>query len=320
MLRFGRRILHALLVLVAVSLLSFLFLAIAPGNYFDEMRLNPQISAKTVESLKAKYGMDRSWPIRYEKWISSIAQGEFGYSFSYNCPVGALLWTRTRNTLLLAGLATLLAWLVALPWGMLEALYKGGWIDKTGTVLTALLLAIPDILLGLFLLLLCARTGILPAGGMSSSGVDSGTSLQQTKDLALHLILPVVGLALGLIPILVRHVRSAIVQVLDAPYIRAAYGFGIDRFRILYRHVFPVALNPLISLLGLSLGTLLSMSLLMEVIMSWPGLGPLLLDALFARDLYVVMAGVMLSSAFLLAGNLIADFLLYWSDPRIRAI
>src|SRR5882672_4133583 len=156
--RFGRRILHAFFVLLVVSFLSFLLLAIAPGNYFDEMRLNPQISPGTVDSLKAKYGMDRPWPIRYARWIGSVAQGEFGYSFSYNCPVGALLWVRARNTLLLAGLATLLAWMVALPWGMLEALHKGGWIDRLGTAVTALLLAIPDVLLGLLLLLLAAKS------------------------------------------------------------------------------------------------------------------------------------------------------------------
>jgi len=320
MLRFGRRILHALLVFAAVSLLSFLLLAIAPGNYFDEMRLNPQISGKTVETLKVKYGMNRRWPVRYGKWLGSVARGEFGYSFAYNCPVGSLLWTRARNTLLLAGLATLLAWLVALPWGVIEALYKGAWIDRAGTLLTALLLATPDVLLGLFLLLAAARTGLLPAGGMTSTNAATVTIFGQTRDLAIHLILPVTGLALGLVPILVRHVRSAMVQVLDASYIQAARSLGVGKFRILYRHVFPVALNPLLSLLGLSLGTLLSMSLLMEVIMSWPGLGPLLLEALFARDLYVVLAGVMLSSAFLLAGNLIADALLYWSDPRIRAV
>jgi peptide/nickel transport system permease protein len=320
MLTFARRILHALGLLLAVSLLSFFLLSIAPGNFYDELRLNPQISPKTVEILKAKYGMDRPWPIRYVRWLGSAARGEFGYSFSYNCPVGALLWVRARNTLLLTSLATLLAWMVALPWGTLEALYKGGWIDKLGATVTALLLAIPDVLLGLLLLLLAARTGLLPVGGMTSTNGASLSLLGQGRDLGIHLILPMVGLALGLAPILVRHVRSAMIQVLETPYIQAARNYGIKPFRILYRHALPAALNSLISLLGFSLGALLSMSLLMEVIMSWPGLGPLLLEALLARDLYVVIGGVLLSSVFLLAGNLIADFLLYVSDPRIRAV
>jgi peptide/nickel transport system permease protein len=316
----GRRFLNAIALLLAISFFSFLLLAMAPGNYFDELRLNPQISSHTIETLKVKYGMDRPWPIRYFRWMSSAARGDFGYSISYDRPVGSLLWLRARNTLLLTSLATLLAWMVALPWGTLEALQKGGLIDRIGASVTALLLAIPDVLLGLLLLLLAAKSGFLPTGGMASSGAGSLGILSQTKDLGIHLVLPVLGLALGLVPVLVRHVRSAMIQVLDAPYIKAAKGYGIGTFRILYRHALPAAMNSLISLLGFSLGALLSMSLLMEVIMSWPGLGPLLLEALLARDLYVVMAGVLLSSAFLLAGNLIADVLLYWSDPRIRAV
>jgi peptide/nickel transport system permease protein len=317
---FARRILHALGLLLAVSLLSFFLLSIAPGNFYDELRLNPQISPKTVEILKAKYGTDGPWPIRYVRWLGSAARGEFGYSLSYNCPVGAILWVRARNTLLLTSLATLLAWMVALPWGTLEALNKGLWLDKLGAGATALLLAIPDVLLGLLLLLLAARTGVLPVGGMSSINGASLNLLGQGKDLGVHLILPITGLALGLVPILVRHVRSAMIQVLETPYIHAARGYGIKPFRILYRHALPAAMNSLISLLGFSIGALLSMSLLMEVIMSWPGLGPLLLEALLARDLYVVMGGVLLSSVFLLSGSLIADVLLYVSDPRIRSV
>lgn len=320
MLTFARRILHALGLLLAVSLLTFLLLSLAPGNFYDELRLNPQISQKTVDILKASYGMDRPWPIRYFRWLSSVARGEFGYSLSYNCPVGALLWVRARNTLLLTSLATLLAWIVALPWGTLEALHRGGWIDRIGAAAIALLLGIPDVLLGLLLMLLAARTGFLPTGGMSSTNGASLSTLGQGKDLAVHLLLPVTGLALGLIPILARHVRSAMIQVLDKPYIQAARGYRIQPFRLLYRHALPAAMNSLLSLLGFSLGALLSMSLLMEVIMSWPGLGPLLLEALLARDVYVVMAGVLLSSVFLVAGNLIADFLLYLHDPRIRTV
>jgi peptide/nickel transport system permease protein len=319
MLTLARRFLHALGLLLAVSLLTFLLLSLAPGNFYDELRLNPQISPATVETLKAKYGMDRPWPIRYLRWLGSAGRGEFGYSLSYNCPVGAVLWVRARNTLILTTLATLLAWTVALPWGALEALFRGGWIDRAGALATAFLLAIPDVLLGLLLLLFATRTGVLPVGGMSSSISSSASLASLGKDLGIHLILPVIGLVLGLLPILVRHVRSAMIQVLGTSYIRAAKGYGIKPFRLLYRHALPAALNSLISLLGFSLGALLSMSLLMEVIMSWPGLGPLLLEALLARDLYVVMAGVLLSSVFLLAGNLIADLLLYWSDPRIRA-
>jgi peptide/nickel transport system permease protein len=227
---------------------------------------------------------------------------------------------RARNTLFLTGLATLLAWMVALPWGVLEALHRGGWVDRIGGGVTAVLLAIPDVLLGLLLLLLAARTGWFPTGGMVSADASNEALPERLRDIAVHLFFPVVALALGTVPVLVRHVRSAMILVLDSPFIEAAHGLGIPRWRLVYRHALPAGMNSLISLFGFSIGALLSMSLLMEVVLSWPGLGPLVLEAILARDIYVVIAAVMLSSVFLVIGNLLADVLLYWSDPRIRAV
>jgi len=320
MARVARRIVHGLLLLVGVSVFAFALLSAAPGNFFDELRLNPQVSPETVAALKIQYGMDRPLPVRYLRWIASVARGEFGYSLSYHCAVGSLLWLRARNTLLLTGFATLLAWMVALPWGVLEALHRGGWVDRMGGAVTAVLLAIPDVLLGLLLLLFAARTGWFPTGGMASVDPANAAFLGRLQDAAIHLFLPVVALALGTIPILVRHVRSAMVGVLDSPFVEAARGHGIPKWRLIYRHALPAAMNSLISQLGFSIGALLSMSLLMEVVLSWPGLGPFVLEAILARDVYVVIAAVMLSSVFLVIGNLVADLLLYWSDPRIRAV
>jgi peptide/nickel transport system permease protein len=130
--------------------------------------------------------------------------------------------------------------------------------------------------------------------------------------------LPVAALVLSALPMLLRHVRASVAEALEAPFLRAAAGHGIPPRTILYRYALRAAANPLISLFGFSVGTLLSGSLLVEVIMSWPGLGPLLLEAILARDLYVVIGGVLLSMVFLVGGNLLADFLLYWADPRIR--
>ena len=121
------------------------------------------------------------------------------------------------------------------------------------------------------------------------------------------------------LPVLIRHVRAAIAEVLSAPFLRAAGGHGIPRRTLLYRYALRAAANPLISLFGFSVGALLSGSLLVEVVMSWPGLGPLLLEAILARDLYVVIGGLLLSTVFLVSGNFLADLLLYWADPRIRA-
>jgi len=320
MARFAKRALNGLLLLAAVSLLSFVLLSLAPGDFFQELKLNPQISPQTLAALRAEYGLDRPFAVRYWYWTKAALRGDFGYSLSYKCPVGALLWPRARNTLLLTILATVVAWMIALPWGILEAVHRDAWLDHLGAALTSLLLATPELLLGLLLLLFAARTGWFPTGGMTSVNAAANGLPSRFGDTALHLVLPVVALALGAAPILVRHVRSAMVGALTSPFVEAAYGFGLPRQRILWRHALPAAANSLISLLGFSIGGLLSMSFLVEVILNWPGLGPLVLEALLARDTQVVMAAVMLSSVFLVAGNVIADALLYWNDPRIRTV
>ena len=140
----------------------------------------------------------------------------------------------------------------------------------------------------------------------------------RAKDVAFHLVLPAFGLAVVMLPVLVRHVRSAMIESLESPFIRAARGHGIPRARLLFRYALPAASNPLISLFGFSVATMLSTSMLAEVILSWPGLGPLLVESIFSRDVYLVVAVVMLSSVFLVMGNLLADLLLFASDPRIR--
>ncbi len=153
---------------------------------------------------------------------------------------------------------------------------------------------------------------------MASVDFETFSTIHKLHDLALHMVLPVTALVLSALPLLVRHVRAAVADVLNAPFLLAAAGHGIPRRTLLYRYALPAAANPLISLFGFSIGTLLSGSLLIEVVMSWPGLGPILLEAILARDLYVVVGGIVFSTLFLVGGNLFADLVLYWADPRIR--
>src|SRR6202034_30096 len=315
----GHRILQSLFLLFGVSLLSFAFVELAPGSFFDEIRLNPQISSETLANLQMQYGMGQPLPVRYFRWLNSAANGEFGFSFAYNSPVAPLLWSRARNTLLLTAWATLLAWLVALPLGILSAENRQGWIDRFGGLLTSVLLATPDLLLALGVLLLALRTHWLPVGGMLSVEAVGHTKWENLTSIGLHLLGPVVVLVLVSLPTLTRHIRAAMSEALDSPYIHAARAHGISRWRIVLGHALPVAANPLISLFGLSLGSLLSASLLTEVVMSWPGLGPLLLEAILGRDLYVVIGAVMCASLFFVCGTLIGDLLLFAADPRIRA-
>ena len=312
------RLLHGLFLLFGVSVLSFLFVALAPGSFLDEMRLSPQISPETVGALRAQYGLDRPLPVRYARWVRSVLRGELGFSFAYNTPAAPLLRVRARNTLVLTGSATLLAWATAIPIGVWAAARKGRVVDQLTTASATALLAVPDLLLALGLLLLAVRTGWFPTGGMVSLGFEALGFGAKVKDAARHLTLPVVTLVVGTLPVLVKHVRAAMIEVLDSAFLRAARGHGIPRQRLLFRYALPAAANPLISLFGFSVGALLSTSLLVEVVMSWPGLGPLLLEAILARDLYLVIGAVMFSTVFLLAGNLLADVLLYANDPRIR--
>ena len=312
------RLLQAVFLLIGVSILTFLFSALAPGSYFDEMRLNPQISPETVAALRAQYQLDRPLPVRYMRWANSLLHGELGFSFAYNSPVAPLLWVRARNTLLLTVIATLLAWALALPLGIWSATTLGRSPDRALSGVTAALLVIPDLVLALGLLIFAVRTGWFPTGGMVSVGFENLSPLQRLRDISLHMELPVIALVLSALPILVRHVRAAIADVLSTPFLRAAASHGLQRRTLLYRYALRAAANPLISLFGLSMGTLLSGSLVIEVVMSWPGLGPLLLEAILARDLYVVIGGVLCSTIFLVAGNLLADALLYLADPRIR--
>jgi len=314
-----RRVIHAILLLIGASVLSFLFSSLAPGSFFDEMKLNPQISAETVAALRSQYGLDQPSPVRYFRWVKSVLRGEWGYSFAYNRPVRSLLMVRARNTLLLTTLAMALAWLIAVPVGVWVATRRGRWEDHLASASTSLLLSVPELVLALGLLYLVIRTHALPVGGMVSTGFDRLGSWGQVSDLAAHLIVPVTTLVLASLPILIRHVRASMIEVLQAPFIQAARGHGIGRARLLFRYALPAAANPLISLFGLSVAGLLSGSLLVEVITGWPGLGPLLLEACFSRDLYVVIGVVMASTLFMIFGSLLADIMLVVADPRVRA-
>jgi peptide/nickel transport system permease protein len=315
---FARRLLHAILLLLGVSIFSFVLLQLAPGDFFSPMGLNPQISARTVNGLRSQYGLDQPMPVRYGHWLRRTLQGDLGPSFAYNSPVAPLLAVRARNTLLLTGTSMLLAWFIAIPLGIASAARRGKWDDRAGGVVTSTLLTVPDLVLFLAILLLAVRTGWFPTGGMVSTAFGDLTVFGKAKDIAAHLFLPASGLAIATLPALVRHIRSAMIEVLEAPFIRAARAHGIGELRVLLRYALPVAANPLISLFGFSVATMLSASLLMEVILSWPGIGPLLLDAILAKDVYVVIGAVMLSSLLLVAGNLFADLLLIAADPRIR--
>jgi peptide/nickel transport system permease protein len=274
------------------------------------------MSASTRDALRSRHELDRSLPARYGLWIRAVARGEWGFSFAYGVPVAPLLWERAQNSLLLTGSATLFAWLMAIPIGVFWALVARGWASALWGFLTAILLCVPEVLLALGFLFLAAETGAFPVGGMRSA--EAG-AVAPFADLARHLVLPVMALSLSRMGGLARHVRESLSEALRLPPIQLMQASGVSPRRILFGHLLPLAANPLVTLLGLSVAGLLSGSLIVEVVMGWPGLGSLLLEAILARDTYVVIGATMCSAFLLLLGGVIADVLLHLGDPRIAS-
>ena len=303
-----------LVLMLGVSVLSFILSSLVPGNYFDEMRLNPQVSSQTLAHMRLDYGIDETLPHRYLHWFRNAVRGDFGFSFAYNMPVSSLIWQRLSNTLLLAGTATALVWIVGVPVGIFSARFT--WANRITSLGSAALLSVPELAVILLFLAFFVRIGTMPLGGIAEGNGNAGWA--RIGATALHLLIPVLALAIVGLPIVLQHTSTAMKEVLEAPFIQAARGHGISPARLLLRHALPAAANPLISLFGLSLAALVGTSLLAEVVTGWPGLGPLFVESIFARDFYVVIAIVMLSSSFLIVGNLVGDLLLFAADPRIR--
>lgn len=318
MMRFAiRRALHSAALLLLISSFSFALLSIAPGTYVDAMRVDPSISPGTALAWRSRYGLDQPFAARYLGWLRSAFRGEFGISFAYGIPVGSLVWPRMKNTLFLTTAAATGSWLIAIPLGVAAATTRNRLLQHLIRGGTSFLFAIPDLLLALALLMLAVRARLVPAALMPG-GSTSNAASGRVYELAAHMVLPLVALILVSLPVLVRHVDASVRDALRAPFITAARAYGIPDHRIWTTYALRAAANPLISLFGYSIGGLLSSSLLIEVVMGWPGLGPLLLESIFSRDVHVVIGATLTSALFLITGNLVADLLLYAADPRIR--
>ena len=313
-----RRVLQTIPLLLGISLMTFLLLQLAPGDFLNQMAENPGISAETIDAMRVRFGLDKPWYVQYLIYLQNvILRLDFGQSFSRHQPVFDVLSEGFTNTIVLAVAAAIVTWGLAVPLGMLAAVRQHSWIDRLLSLVAFFWLSIPEILSGLLLLMLAARTGWFPVGGMRSLDYDELDGISQFFDIAHHLVLP--ALVVGLIPLAsrMRQMRGSLLDVLRLDYVTTARAKGLSERTVIIKHALRNALNPMITLFGYTLGALVSGSFIAEIIFSWPGLGRLTLDAILTQDQYLVMGAVLMASLVLILGNLIADVLLAIADPRI---
>lgn len=314
----AKRLLLLLPLLLVVACGAFVLVRLVPGDFLTELSENPQISAETLATLRQQHGLDQPLPTQFGKWLWRAAQGDLGYSLIYYAPVSTLLRERLLNTIWLAVASLILAWLTALPLGVVVARGRTPWLDHSLALLSASLLAVPSFLLALLFLLFAARTNWFPLGGVAAIEAEKFAWPQRWADFLWHLTLPALVLALRQFPHYFQQVRASVRAGLTHDYIVTARAKGLREGVILFKHALKPAANALISQAGNSIGALLSGAFVVEVVLSWPGLGGLTVNALLSRDVFVLLACLLWSALLLALGNLLADVILLLVDPRLR--
>jgi peptide/nickel transport system permease protein len=307
----ARRLAFAVFLVFAVSSASLVLARLAPGDFVSGS-LGLGAHAETAAETRARLGLNKSIAAQYRDWLSSAVRFDFGRSLLYDRPVSDLIPERAANTAVLAVSALAAATLIGLPLGVVSG-SRGGFLPGAIRAVSLVLLSMPPLLTSLFLVFLAGRTGWVPMAGMrSAAAASSGLTL----DLLSHLVVPAAALALPLAAMFERLQAQAMSEVVGEPFVLAALARGVPRSRIVWRDALKPALRPIAAMYGLVVGALLSGSFVVEVITSWPGLGRLMLDALRARDVYLVAACAGAGSIFLAVGTLVSDAVLAVVDPR----
>ncbi len=314
-----KRLLQALLTLLLASALSFVIIQLAPGDYVDTLRQNPKISPERIEELKRQFGLDRPWPEQYGLWLWRIVtKGDFGTSFVYQRSVASLLWERVPATLLLAIASLVVTWAIAIPLGIVAAVKQNRSTDRILQVISYAGQGFPSFITALLLLIFAQNTSpVFPVGGMTSIDHSELSWLGKLLDTSWHMILPTVALSVTSFAGLQRFARGQLLDVLREDYIQTARAKGLPENRVIYVHALRNAINPLITLLGFELASLLSGAFIAEFFFNWPGLGRLTIQAVQSQDLYLLMASLMMGAVLLIIGNFLADLMLKAADPRI---
>ncbi|MGH3240691.1 MAG: ABC transporter permease [Spirillospora sp.] len=297
-----RRVLQAVPALLGVTLVAFVLVRFTGDP--AQVMLPPEAPPEEVARFRADAGLDKPLPLQFLYYVGNAVTGDFGDSIRYKEPVSSLIGQRLPATLQLALYGILLATLIGVPLGMLAALRRGSWIDSAIRVVTLFSQAVPSFYFGLLLILVFGVSlEVLPTGGASTSA---------------HYVLPAVTLAVYLIPLVLRISRGATLDVARQDYVRTARAKGTPERRVVGVHILKNALIPVVTVIGLQLGYALSGAIVIETVFAWPGVGQLMINAVFSRDFPVVQGAVVFAAVVFILVNLVVDVLYAVLDPRIR--
>jgi peptide/nickel transport system permease protein len=321
---FMRRLGYMLVTLVIVAVLGFLIIELPPGSYVEtEIRrlqsMGGSLGVGQIEALVRRYGLDQPLYIRFWKWIAGFVQGDFGQAFRYNLPVGNLLWSRLGFTVVISTLTLIFSWVVAIPVGIYSATHRYTVPDYLITVLQFIGLSVPNFLLALLLMIGAQRLFNIEVGGLFSRAYESAPwSFGKFLDLLNHLWIPILVIGAGSTAWLSRVMRANMLDVLNMQYVQTARSKGLTETKVIWKHAFRNAVHPLIMVLGGALPAIISGETIVAIVLNMPTTGPLYFQALIDKDMYLAGTFLMFLSIMLLIGNLGADMLLAWVDPRIR--
>lgn len=319
-----RRLLGAIPLLLGIATLIFFVLALAPGDP-TAAYLNPNIPADVLEQLRRNFGLDQPIYVRYLKWLGSFLTGNFGYSFAQSRPVADILLEALPNTLVLCGVALVLMFIAGILLGIVQAVRQYSLLDGFLSVSSLFFYSMPSFWLALMMMLIFSLKAhqwgwpiALPPTGITSVDYEFLGFAGKLRDRIAHLILPAMTLTLSLAAGVARYTRGQMLEVIRQDYIRTARAKGLPERTVIMKHALRNSMIPIVTLLGLYLPFLFSGTVFVEVIFAWPGMGRVIMDAIFMRDYPLVMAATFLFAVMVVIGNLIADVLYAVVDPRIR--
>lgn len=319
-----RRLLRLIPTLVVISILVFVIIQLPPGDFFDSLQAelaesDSQADQEAFEALRKQYHLDQPLWKQYVHWAAGCLKGDFGYSFEWRQPVAELIGERLGLTFLMAFSALVFMWLVALPIGIYTACHKGSFGDHLLTFFAFIGLCVPPFIIALVAMYVAVFKFGGSAGGLFSPDYKyAAWSLAKVWDLLKHIWVPAVVIGAAGTAGLMRIMRSSMLDVLNEQHITTARAKGLSERWVIYKYAVRVAINPMISILGLQLPRLVSGSIIVAIVLGLPTMGPLFYRALETQDMFLAGTFLMLMAILMLLGNLLADVLLAWVDPRIR--